>query len=281
VDLHAALEEGWRCLSALSAGRVEAEILLAQSLSAPRSFLYANPELELPDARTAEYRALLRRRARGEPMAYITGHREFWSLRLQITPDVLIPRHETELLVESALEFLPAGECARVADLGTGSGAVALAIASERPHSEIHGTDTEPAAVDLARRNARELGLERVHFHTGSWFSPLSGPFGLVVSNPPYIGHDDPHLREGDCRFEPRQALTDNADGLAALREIIMQAPDWLASGGWLMLEHGRDQGAAVRELMAAQGFEQVATRRDLAGHERVTLGRAGPHGTM
>lgn len=272
--LRGVLEEGARKLSAHESAQLEAEVLLAHILGTPRSFLYANPELELPYGRTAAFHSLVRRRAKGEPLAYITGRREFWSLALTVTPDVLIPRFETEILVECALEALEGGKAARVVDLGTGSGAVALAIASERSHCEVHGTDISPAAIDLARRNARELGLQRVQFHQGSWYAPLNGQFSLIVANPPYVRPDDPHLFEGDCQYEPRLALTDGQDGLAAIREITHQAPDWLLPGGWLMLEHGFDQGAAVRELMAAQGFEQVDTRQDLAGHERVTLGR-------
>ena len=247
---------------------------MAHSLSTPRSFLYANPGLALPDGRARDYLSLIRRRARGEPIAYITGQREFWSLRLCVTPDVLIPRFETELLVEAALGVLDAGKPARLADLGSGSGAVALAIASERSQCEVHGTDISPEAVALARHNARELGLGRVRFHSGSWFEPLDGQFNVVVSNPPYVRQGDPHLQQGDCRFEPQLALAAGEDGLESIRTIIRQAPQWLVPGGWLMLEHGHDQGHSVRDLLSRQGFASVKTRQDLSGINRVTLGR-------
>ncbi|NND44462.1 MAG: peptide chain release factor N(5)-glutamine methyltransferase [Xanthomonadales bacterium] len=274
MTLRGALEQGARKLAGQRSPRLEAEILLAHVLSTPRSFFYANPELELPDGRATAYRAALRRRARGEPIAYITGQREFWSLTLNVTPAVLIPRPETELLVECALAVLDGGVPARVADLGTGSGAVALAIASERSECEVHATDVQAEAIEVAQHNARNLGLERVRFHVGSWLEPLEGVFDVIVSNPPYVRAGDPHLDEGDCRFEPGIALTDGGDGLAAIREIVQQAPARLAPGGWLMLEHGHDQGDAVRQLFAGGAWSAVETRPDLAGLERVTMGQ-------
>lgn len=274
MDLRDLLEEGCQALSALPAGRLEAEILLAHALTTPRSFLYANPELELPDLRAGVFRKLVQRRAQGEPLAYLTGTREFWSLSLRVTPDVLIPRHETELLVEAGLEHIPVHRPVRVADLGTGSGAIALALASERGEAEVHASDISQAALGVARSNAELLGLPGVRFHEGSWCEPLSGRFEVLLSNPPYVAAGDPHLLSGDLPHEPVQALSSGPDGLDSIREIVRQAPDYLAPGGWLMLEHGRDQGAAVRALLAEHGYTAVETRWDLSGQERVTLGR-------
>lgn len=267
------LEEGRQRLAQLPTGRLEAEVLLAHCLGRQRAFLYANPERDLPAATAAAYAELLRRRLGGEPIAYITGQREFWSLSLGVSPAVLIPRPETELLVEQALSLLPADATCRVADLGTGSGAVALALASERPGCEVHGVDLSPDAIEIARDNARRLGLERVRFHLGSWCQPLTGRFRLIVSNPPYVAGDDPHLAAGDCRFEPRQALTPGPDALAAIRELAAQARDRLEPAGWLMLEHGPGQGAEVRALLTELAYADVGTTRDLLGHERVTRG--------
>jgi release factor glutamine methyltransferase len=255
-------------------GRLEAEILLAHALEATRSFLYANPELELPSRRVSEFRRLVRRRMRGEPIAYITGRREFWSLPLHVTPEVLIPRPETESLVEAALARIPEREKLRIADLGTGSGAVAIAIARERPSCEVHATDTSSAAIELAAENATRLGIRTVSFHLGSWFGPLTGRFDVVVSNPPYVAAGDPHLEQGDLRFEPRAALCPGPDALAAIREIAAQAAGRLNPGGWLLVEHGTDQGEDVREIFVRRGFREIGTDRDLGGHERVTCGQ-------
>ena len=260
-------------LAALPAAELEAEILLAHALESPRSFLYANPEIDLPSQRIDLFRRLVRRRAGGEPIAYITGHREFWSLRLRVTPDVLIPRHETELLVESALQRLAVSERQRVADIGTGSGAIALAIASERPACEVHATDISPAAVALATENAQSHGLGNVRFHQGSWCDPLSGQFSLVVSNPPYIGQGDPHLSQGDLRFEPELALTPGHDALSALQVIAEQAAACLLPGGILMFEHGTEQASGISEILLQAGYTNIETLQDLAGLERVTLG--------
>ncbi len=274
MNLRQQLEAARHRLAGHPAAQLEAEILLAHALESPRSFLYANPDLELPRKRRNAFGRLVRRRARGEPIAYITGEREFWSLPLRVTPDVLIPRPETELLVESALELIPPDAHWHVADLGTGSGAVALALASERRLCEVHATETSRAALDLAGDNAGQLGLATVVFHRGSWCEPLQGRFELIASNPPYVAEDDPHLRKGDCRFEPRQALTPGKDALAAIRLIAGQAPSKLAPGGWLLLEHGPEQGGAVRGILEDAGFTRIESRTDLLRHERVTLGQ-------
>jgi release factor glutamine methyltransferase len=225
-------------------------------------------------ADTARYRVLLERRRDGEPIAYLTGVREFWSLDLRVTPDVLIPRPETELLVETALARIPPDADWRIADLGTGSGAVALAIASERPLCEVHATESDPEALAVARKNAARLLPGRIRFHAGSWCEPLTGTFRLIVSNPPYVAADDPHLGQGDCRFEPCAALTPGKDALAAIRKIVRQAATRLEADGCLAFEHGYDQGAAVRALLEAAGYRDATTCRDLEGRERVTFGR-------
>jgi len=254
--------------------RFDAEILMAHVLESKRSFLYANPELELPDSRSEAFRKLVRQRAAGQPVAYLTGAAEFWSLPLKITPAVLIPRPDTESLVEAALSRIPPQADWRIADLGTGSGAVALAIATERPKCEVHATDISRACIEVARDNANRLGLGHVHLHCGSWLEPLRGKFHVIVSNPPYIDADDPHLAQGDLRYEPRQALTPGADGMSAIRVITRHAGDLLVKGGWLMFEHGWQQASATVEVMKDAGFTRIETFRDLQDHERVTGGQ-------
>mgnify|MGYP002780537663 CR=1 FL=1 len=254
--------------------RLEAELLLAHAMQRPRSWFYAHASdvLEAPEAGVFE--ALVRRRLHGEPVAQITGQRGFWSLELAVTADTLIPRPETELLVELALARMPRAEPLRVLDLGTGTGAIALAVASERPLADVTATDASAAALAVAAGNARDAGLP-VRFLQGSWFEAVPREqFDLVLSNPPYLADDDPHLQQGDLRFEPRGALASGADGLEALRAICAGAPRHLAPGGWLLVEHGYEQGAAVRALFKRAGLEQVATERDLEHRDRVTLGR-------
>ena len=250
--------------------RADAEILLAHAAGVSRASLLAHDEeVPAPAAREA-FAALVERRASGEPVAYLTGHKAFWSLDLVVTREVLIPRPETELLVEWALQKHPS----RILDLCTGSGALALALASEMRDAVALATDVSQAALDVARANAQRLRIANVTFAQGDLFEavPEGPPFDLIVSNPPYVAEGDPHLR--DLAFEPAIALTSGADGLAALRAIVAGAPRFLAGGGWLLVEHGAEQGAAVRALLAAAGFEAVETRRDLAGLERATGGR-------
>lgn len=246
---------------------------MAHVLDSSRSFLYANPELELPNQRSDTFKKLIKQRAQGQPIAYLTGSCEFWSLALKVSPAVLIPRADTELLVETALTKIPVEADWRIADLGTGSGAIALALASERKKCEIHATDISRDAIKLARENARNLGVKNTEFHWGSWNEPLHGKFHLVVSNPPYISANDPHLERGDLRFEPRKALTPEGDGLGAIRKISQLAQAIIVDGGWLMLEHGWDQGPASREILEADGYTNIETLKDLQGHERVTVG--------
>ncbi|MCE5232866.1 MAG: peptide chain release factor N(5)-glutamine methyltransferase [Mizugakiibacter sp.] len=257
------------------AARLEAELLLAHALGRPRAWLYAHAGDAVDAAQQAAFAALLARRAAGEPVAYLVGTRGFWSLELEVTPATLIPRPETELLVELALARLPADAETRVADLGTGSGAVALAIARERPRARVLATDASAEALAVARRNAQRLGIANVAFAQGDWCAALGDArdLDLIVANPPYIAAGDPHLDEGDLRFEPATALASGADGLDAIRIIVRDARAHLCPGGWLLFEHGFDQGAAVRALLAAHGYREVFTARDLEGRERVSGG--------
>ena len=249
---------------------LDAQLLLAHALGTTRGRLLSHPELAVEAPAAERYAVLIARRAAGEPLAYLTGTRDFWSLRLTVSPAVLVPRPETELLVERALRLRPAPQ-AQVADLGTGSGAVALALASERPCWQVTATDVSAEALAVARANATRLGIA-LEFRQGSWFEPLAGSrFDLLVSNPPYVAADDPAMTNGALAHEPRLALTPGADALACLRAIVRGAPQHLVHGGWLVLEHGAQQGEQVRAELVLAGFGYVRSHRDLAGHERVT----------
>jgi release factor glutamine methyltransferase len=255
--------------------RLDAELLLAHALGKDRSYLRAWPERTPTPEQESEFEALLARRLAGEPIAHLLGVREFWSLALKVTPDTLIPRPETELLVERALLRIPADRPATVADLGTGSGAIALAIASERPAARVLATDRSPAALAVARDNARALAIGNMEFREGDWCAGLpAGHFDLILSNPPYIAARDPHLAQGDARFDPRSALVSGPDGLDDLRRIIPGTWICLKPGGWLLVEHGHDQGPAVEALFAAAGYRDIRDLTDLAGKPRVTEGR-------
>jgi release factor glutamine methyltransferase len=257
-----------------AATRLDAQLLLAQVLGVTRARLQSHPEVAAPAAAVEIYLRLLERRAAGEPLAYLTGQREFWSLDLTVSPAVLIPRPETELLVERALAA-HADKAGAVVDLGTGCGAIALALASERPGWRVLATDVSEPALAVARANAAALGLGRVEFRAGSWFEPLGGErFDLIVSNPPYVAADDPALERAALRYEPRLALTPGADALECLRVIARAAPRHLATGGWLLLEHGATQAHAVRAELVLAGLRSVRSHRDLAGHERLTEGQ-------
>lgn len=254
--------------------RLDAELLLAAALGKSRSYLHTWPEKIVSSEAALIFAEYLQRRRAGEPVAYILGQQGFWNLDLEVAVHTLIPRPDTELLVETALERLPATPIS-VLDLGTGSGAIALALASERPVWQVTAVDRVPQAVALAERNAQRLGLENVTVLSSHWFSALgTRRFDLIVSNPPYIAAHDVHLSEGDVRFEPESALVAGVDGLDDIRVIIAAAPQHLNAGGQLMLEHGYDQAAAVRDLLLGAGFEQVESRKDLGQHERITLGR-------
>ncbi len=253
----------------------EARILLAHVLECDRAWLAAHGDARLSTAQAVRFDALTRRRHGGEPVAYLTGRREFFGLDLEISAYVLIPRPETELAVELALARIDERASVRVLDLGSGSGAIALAIAHHREHAAVLGVDVSPQAVALARHNAQRLRVANAQFLQSDWFEQVpSEAFALIVSNPPYVSEVDPHLREGDLRFEPSAALKGGPDGLTAIRAIAARAPEHLASGGWLVFEHGYDQAERVQALLHETGFHDVESRRDLAGILRVTLGR-------
>lgn len=253
----------------------DARLLLAHALRQPTSWLYAHGSDAIEAGGLQRFQQLLEARIGGQPVAYLVGTRGFWTLDLEVNPDTLIPRPETELLVTLSLARLPVAAIARVADLGTGSGAIALAIASERPHAQVVATDASAGALWVAKRNAAANGIANVEFRHGSWFAPLGGErFGLIASNPPYIAEGDPHLRQGDLRFEPATALSSGSDGLDDIREIVDQAGGYLVAGGWLLLEHGLEQGASIRSLLQAAGFADIVTAQDLESRDRVTCGR-------
>ncbi|CNH85387.1 peptide chain release factor N(5)-glutamine methyltransferase [Yersinia alsatica] len=251
----------------------DAEILLSFVTGRARTYLLAFGETVLTAEQLAVLESLAARREQGEPIAYLVGEREFWSLPLSVSSATLIPRPDTECLVEQALAHLPATPC-RILDLGTGTGAIALAIASERPDCSVVGGDIKADAVALARHNAEKLAINNVYFLQSSWFESVSGLFTLIVSNPPYIDANDPHLNQGDVRYEPHSALVAPAEGLADLAEIIRQSPAYLAAGGWLMLEHGWQQAEAVQKLLKNAGFSAVMTHKDYGNNDRVTLGQ-------
>ena len=252
---------------------LEARILMAHALQCSRVQLVIRDNDALSAEQVNEISGLLLRRMQGEPIAYLTGEREFYGLRFAVTPDVLIPRPETELLVELGMERLP--QAGRAADLGTGSGAVAVALAHARRDAHVTATDISEAALTIARRNADHHRV-KIELLRSDWFDVLDGLFDLIVSNPPYIAASDVHLTQGDLRFEPPSALTDHANGMTALSTLIDGAPAHLKPGGWLLLEHGYDQATAVRKLLARAGWSDVQSWRDLAGIERVSGGRLG-----
>jgi len=254
---------------------LDARVLLCHVLGKPPTWLYAWPDAELDPDQQAAFDDLLARRAAGAPVAHLTGQREFWGLAFKVSPATLTPRPDTELLVETTLALGGDRPALRLLDLGTGSGAIALAIAHERPGWRITASDASAAALALAADNAAALGLW-IRLLPGHWFDalPAGERFDLIVSNPPYVCDADPHLSLGDVAHEPLSALTAGTDGLDDLRHIVAQAPAWLTAGGWLAVEHGRDQGEAVRRLFSAAGFSRVATRQDLGNRDRVTLGQ-------
>ena len=254
---------------------LDGQVLLSHVTGQSRAWLVAHRDDPLPRALGDAFFALAKRRRDGEPVAHLTGTREFWGLAVAVTPDVLVPRPETESVVELALAKIAPDHPARVLDLGTGSGAIALAIAHERPRAFVLAVDRSAAALEVARGNALRLGLSNVELVASDWYDAVAGErFDIIVSNPPYIAAGDPHLREGDVRFEPVTALTPGGDGLDALRTIVAGAPAHLASGGWLFVEHGYDQHDPVAALFGGAGFVDLLASRDLAGHWRVAGGR-------
>ena len=259
---------------------IDAQVLLAHVLGRNRAWLAAHGDDPIPRTEAEVFFALARRRREGEPVAYLTGIREFWGLPLAVSSAVLIPRPETEAVVEIAVARLPADRDTRVLDLGTGSGAIALAIAHDRPRAQVLATDVSAAALAVARDNRQRLGLPNVEFLQSDWYADVpatwrAGRFDVIASNPPYIVAGDPHLADGDLRHEPAGALSPGGDGLASFRRIVAGARERLAPGGTLVVEHGFDQAEAVRALFDAAGFDEVLSKRDLAGIPRVVAGRA------
>lgn len=258
-----------------STARIEVQCLLQKTLNVPRVYLFAHPERSLIDSEFAYYSTLLQRRLHGEPIAYILGEREFFGLKLKVTPATLIPRPDTELLVELAIQRIPPKVRCAVLDLGTGTGAIALAIAHAYPQTDVLACDASLTALTVAQENARTLGISNVDFVRSDWFTALGTQrFTLIVSNPPYIAAGDPHLSQGDVRFEPVSALVSGADGLEDIRRIINASSMHLLPGGWLLLEHGYDQAERVRSLLQQAKFDAVFSACDLAGTERVSGGR-------
>lgn len=271
-----ALRSARRRLSGSPSAGLDAELLLAHALGRGRTWLRAWPEAVLPDGARECFESLVARREAGEPVAYLLERREFWALELEVGPGVLIPRPETETLVWSVLGWLPAPaeRPLEVLDLGTGSGCIALTLAHARPDLRVTATDDSADALACARRNAERHGIRNVEFLAGDWFAPVAGNrFDAIVANPPYVRSGDPHLGQGDVRFEPRSALVAGADGLDAIRRIAAAAPGHLVAGGQLAIEHGHDQADDVAELFAASGLDGIATIADAAGLPRVTAG--------
>ena len=261
-----------------SDARLEAQLFLAQTLGVNRAWLLAHDDAELTTLQTAQFEALLSRRLEGEPVAYIFGEKEFYGLRFKVSRAVLIPRPETELLVELALARLPLHSPCRILDLGTGSGAIALTLAKLRPLAEVVAVDVSAEALQIAADNATQLGVANMRLIQSDWFSQLGsvGKFDAIVSNPPYIAAHDVHLSQGDLRFEPATALASGSLGHDALDLIIQHAPQWLSPAGWLALEHGYDQAAHIRDALSQAGFQAIITQCDLAGVDRVTSGHVG-----
>jgi len=253
----------------------DAEILLGFILECDRSFFHTWPELTLEDAQALKFEELLQRRLNGEPIAHITGKRSFWDFDLKVTADTLIPRPETELLVELALEKIPSEQTSKILDLGTGTGAIALALAHERPSCKVIAIEQSQAAFEVAQHNQALLNLNNLQILSGNWFSTVNNQlFDLIVSNPPYIASNDPHLKQGDVRFEPETALISGEDGLNDIRHIVNQSQGYLTEKGWLMLEHGYDQASPVRQFMEQRNYKNVQQFKDIGYQFRVTIGQ-------
>lgn len=259
--------------------RLDAELLLLFVLNKPRSYLFAYPEAKLGTTQQAHFQELIALRKQGHPIAHLTGTRAFWTLNLKVTSDTLIPRPETESLIETTLALFPNHDQAlNILDLGTGTGAIALSLASEYPHAQIVACDVSSAALAVAQENAQNHDLKNVQFLQSNWFSALASPncFDLIISNPPYIPEQDEHLKQGDVRFEPLSALTSGKDGLDDIRIIATQTPNYLKPQGWLMLEHGYDQGKQVPMLLENKGFKNIQLKQDLMGNDRLTIAQYG-----
>lgn len=262
--------------SVYQSARLDAEVLLSHATTLSRAQLHARPEHAPPQENVERFIDLVRRRVRGEPIAYLTGYREFWSLRLEVTPATLIPRPETELLVEKALALLPRGKSMKVLDLGTGSGAIALAIAHERPEYAVTALDISPAALAVAQANAGQLRINNVSFLQSNWFSAVADEvFDVIAANPPYIAPGDPYLSRGDLRFEPAIALSCAMAGLAAAQTLISEGRRHLKPGGWLLMEHGYDQAQALATLLEKHGWSNIQLLRDYAGQPRLAIAQS------
>ena len=275
TDIRHALDQATTLLTSTSpSARLDAELLLAKILNKSRTYFYSHPEAILTMIQQEQYQQIIKQRTAGQPIAYLTGTREFWSLPLKVSQDTLIPRPETELLVELTLTLLPNAP-ATVLDLGTGSGAIACALASERPDWQLLAVDKSQTALHVAYHNATQLGLHNLNVLCSNWFESIPKQlFHVIISNPPYIADNDPHLSQGDVRFEPRDALSSGDQGLDALNHIIEQSPEWLIPGGLLLLEHGFEQGSVVTSMLRKNGFEQVQCWKDWQGHDRVSGGQ-------
>ncbi len=279
LTIASALDQAQSLQEVSESWRLDAELLLAATLDTTRTTLHAWPERALTEIQAEAYQRLLRRRLDGEPVAYLTGKRAFWDFELSVSPAVLIPRPETELLVECALKLLQGREAEEVhiADLGTGSGAIALALARASNHWHVTATDISEAALKVARANAEELKVKNIQIRQTAWCEGLTDDsFDMIVSNPPYVAEGDPHLDQGDLRFEPSGALVASNNGMADLAEIVEQSRSCLKSDSWLLLEHGFDQQSQVHELLKAEGYSEITTHNDLGGHGRITIGRWG-----
>ena len=268
-----ALDWATEQLSESDDARLDSQVLLAYTLNVSRTWLFTWPDKALDGATLTAFNALIEERKSGTPIAYITGYRDFWSLRLKVTPDTLIPRADTELLVETALTLKNVEKPCDVIDLGTGTGAIALSLANECPSWRITATDINPETLAVAKENAQSLELT-VSFKESAWFDAISDRFDLIISNPPYIESDDPHLQQGDLRFEPAGALASGKDGLDDIRRLVQHALKHLKKDGYLLLEHGYQQAEAVRSLMAEAGYIDIETHQDIEDRDRVTLGK-------
>lgn len=280
MQIRSALQQATQTLAPSSdSARLDAELLLCKVLAKHRSYLFTWPEQELSSEHYAEFHSLVNQRLQGNPVAYLLGHREFWGMELEVSAATLIPRPDTELIVQLALERLVSYTAPKLLDLGTGTGAIALALAKERPDATIIALDKSAEALAIAERNQLKLRLNNVRLMHSDWFSALdtASYFDLIISNPPYIAEFDPHLEQGDLRFEPRSALSSGVDGLKDLSYLIQTAPPHLKDLGWLLLEHGYDQGLVVNQLLKNTGYTEIACYQDLGGNDRVSLGRF-PH---
>jgi len=276
ITIQAAIRKAEQLLGPIhESARIDAEVLLAHGINQSRTYLHTWPEHQLTPEQSEYYSVLIQRRAAGEPVAYLTGIREFWSLPLTVTNATLVPRPETELLVEHALRHIATDSVYRIADLGTGCGAIALAIACERPTTHIVATDIDISALEIAQTNAKNLGIGNIEFRQGNWLEPLKDEyFNIIVSNPPYIREGDPCIQRKYLCFEPKDALISGKEGLEAIKIIISQSKSRLLNHGWLLVEHGHDQQDSVLELFTREGFLHIAGITDISGHGRIVIGQ-------